>query len=60
MLQLSRYGGAVCTSYFVSESNLLDGARLNNIYEFSPYLKENTTLHRYKDQLFNPLKLKLV
>jgi hypothetical protein len=28
-------------------------ARLNNIYEFSPYLKENTTLHHYKDQLVN-------
>jgi len=22
-----------------------------NIYEFSPYLKENTILHHYKDQL---------
>jgi hypothetical protein len=28
-------------------------ARLNNIYEFSPYRKENTTLHHYKDQLVN-------
>jgi hypothetical protein len=28
-------------------------ARLNNIYEFSPYLKENTTLHHYKNQLVN-------
>jgi hypothetical protein len=28
-------------------------ARLNNIYEFSLYLKENTTLHHYKDQLVN-------
>jgi hypothetical protein len=27
--------------------------RLNAISEFSPYLKENTTLHRYKDQLVN-------
>jgi hypothetical protein len=26
-------------------------ARVNN--EFSPYLKENTTLHHYKDQLGN-------
>jgi hypothetical protein len=26
-------------------------ALLNNIYEFSPYLKENTTLHHYNDQL---------
>jgi hypothetical protein len=25
----------------------------HNIYEFSPYLKENTTLHHYKDQLVN-------
>jgi hypothetical protein len=24
---------------------------LNNIQEFSPYHKENTTLHHYKDQL---------
>jgi hypothetical protein len=28
-------------------------ARLNNTYEFSPYRKENTTLHHYKDQLVN-------
>jgi hypothetical protein len=28
-------------------------ARLNNIQESSPYLKENTTLHHYKDQLVN-------
>jgi hypothetical protein len=28
-------------------------ACLNVIYEFSPYLKENTTLHHYKDQLVN-------
>jgi hypothetical protein len=28
-------------------------ARLNNIYEFSPNRKENTTLHHYKDQLVN-------
>jgi hypothetical protein len=28
-------------------------ARLNNIYESSPYRKENTTLHHYKDQLVN-------
>jgi hypothetical protein len=27
-------------------------ARLN-IKEFSPYRKENTTLHHYKDQLVN-------
>jgi hypothetical protein len=27
--------------------------RLYNIYMFSPYLKENTTLHHYKDQLVN-------
>jgi hypothetical protein len=25
----------------------------NNIQEFSPYRKENTTLHHYKDQLVN-------
>jgi hypothetical protein len=30
-----------------------DEACLNVIYEFSPYLKENTTLHHYKDQLVN-------
>jgi hypothetical protein len=28
----------------------LDVGHLSNIYEFSPYLKENTTLHHYKDQ----------
>jgi hypothetical protein len=28
-------------------------ARLNNIEEFSPYCKENTTLHHFKDQLIN-------
>jgi hypothetical protein len=28
-------------------------ADLNNTYEFSPYLKENTTLRHYKDQLVN-------
>jgi hypothetical protein len=28
-------------------------ARLNNIYESSPYRKENTTFHRYEDQLVN-------
>jgi hypothetical protein len=28
-------------------------ARLNSILEFSPYLKENTTLNYYKDQLVN-------
>jgi hypothetical protein len=28
-------------------------ARLNSIQEFSPYRKENTTLHHYKDQLVN-------
>jgi hypothetical protein len=28
-------------------------ARLNNIYEFRPYRKENTALHRYTDQLVN-------
>jgi hypothetical protein len=26
-------------------------ARLNNIKEFSPHRKENTTLHHYKEQL---------
>jgi hypothetical protein len=28
-------------------------ARLNNIYEFSPYREESTTLQRYKDQPVN-------
>jgi hypothetical protein len=28
-------------------------ARLNSIKESSPYLKQNTTLHHYKDQLVN-------
>jgi hypothetical protein len=27
--------------------------RLNNIYEFGTYRKENTALHQYKDQLIN-------
>jgi hypothetical protein len=28
--------------------------RINpNIYKFSPYRKENTTFHHYKDQLIN-------
>jgi hypothetical protein len=30
--------------------------RLNNIQEFSPYRKENTTLHRYRDQPVNAVK----
>jgi hypothetical protein len=30
-----------------------DEACLNVIEEFSPYLKENTILHHYKDQLVN-------
>jgi hypothetical protein len=30
--------------------------RLCNIYEFCPYLKENTTLHHYKDQLVNAVQ----
>jgi hypothetical protein len=28
-------------------------AHVNNIYEFSPYLKGNTTLHYYTDQITN-------
>jgi hypothetical protein len=36
-----------CSTPFKAE------ARLNIIEEFSPYLKENTTLHHYKDQLVN-------
>jgi hypothetical protein len=32
-------------------SSLSVEARLNNIFEFSPYLNENTTLHHYNDQL---------
>jgi hypothetical protein len=31
-------------------------ARPNNIQESSPYLKENTTLHHYKDQLVNAIQ----
>jgi hypothetical protein len=30
--------------------------RLNNISEFSPYLKENTILHHYKDRLVNAVQ----
>jgi N-acetylmuramoyl-L-alanine amidase CwlA len=46
------------TAYEVSGMNInypsKTKARLNNIYEFSPYVKENTTLRRYKeDQLVN-------
>jgi hypothetical protein len=29
--------------------------RLDNIYTFSPYREENTTLHRYKDRLFKEI-----
>jgi hypothetical protein len=43
---------AVCTGV-EPLSGLVTEDRLNNIYEFSPYLKENTTLHHYKDQLVN-------
>jgi hypothetical protein len=39
----------IITSCFHFEAE----ARLDDIYEFSPYLKENATLHRYKDQLVN-------
>jgi hypothetical protein len=28
-------------------------AQVNSTKEFSPYREENTTLHRYKDQLVN-------
>jgi hypothetical protein len=31
-------------------------ARLNNIQELTPYLKENTELQHYKDQLVNVVK----
>jgi hypothetical protein len=31
-------------------------ARLGSTYGFSPYLKENTTLHLYKDQLVNAVQ----
>jgi hypothetical protein len=31
-------------------------ARLYNTKEISPYLKENTTLHHYKDQLLNAVQ----
>jgi hypothetical protein len=50
------------TTTFIFPSNFMHGhatnafdaeARLNNIWEFSSYRKENTTLHRYKDQLLN-------
>jgi hypothetical protein len=39
--------------FLVMVLNFEDEARLNVIEEFSPYLKENTTLHHYKDQLVN-------
>jgi hypothetical protein len=49
---------AVCTNqHSVTRAILINPfeaeARLNNIWELSPYLKENTTLHHYKDQLVN-------
>jgi hypothetical protein len=31
-------------------------ARVGNIWKFSPYLKENTTLHHYKDDLINAVQ----
>jgi hypothetical protein len=40
----------------VEGSNLYpfeDEARLNDNQDFIPYLKENTTLHHYKDKLFS-------
>jgi hypothetical protein len=30
--------------------------RLNNIYEFSPCLKESIVLHHYRGELVNPVK----
>jgi hypothetical protein len=41
----------VCTRFIIELYET--EARLNNIYDFSPYRKENTTLHHYKDQLVN-------
>jgi hypothetical protein len=35
----------------IAINHLKPEACLNNILEFSPYRKENTTLHHYKDQL---------
>jgi hypothetical protein len=35
------------------EFGLKPESRLNNIYEFSPYRKETTTLHHYKVKLVN-------
>jgi hypothetical protein len=32
---------------------LKHAVHISNICMFSPYLKENTTLHHYKDQLVN-------
>jgi hypothetical protein len=37
----------------VREQKRLNTTGLNVIYGFSPYLKENTTFHHYKDQLVN-------
>jgi hypothetical protein len=36
---------------YVSFNPFEPEARVNSIHELSPYLKENTTLHHYKDQL---------
>jgi hypothetical protein len=38
---------------FVELFNTEVETRLNNILEFSPYVKENTALHHYNDELFN-------
>jgi hypothetical protein len=32
------------------------GVYVNNIKEFSPYLKENTTLYHFKDRYFNSVE----
>jgi hypothetical protein len=40
--------------YSVQETEFFEGkASLKHIYEFSPYKRENTILHHYKDQLVN-------
>jgi hypothetical protein len=41
-----------CCTYYTFEAE----ARLKNTLEFSPYLKENTTLHHCKDQLVNAVQ----
>jgi hypothetical protein len=46
------------TTVHAMPTNLLNPLKpklVKSTYEFSPYLKENTTLHHYKDQFINAI-----